>query len=47
MFVAKVTDGGTGNPLLESGDYSLPDNNTTQFWKSVAAHYAGNPDVIS
>ena len=46
MLVAKVTDGGTGNPLLESGDYSLPDNNTAQFWKSVAAHYAKNPAVM-
>jgi hypothetical protein len=46
MLVAKVTDGGTGNPLLESGDYSLPDENTALFWKSVAAHYANNPAVM-
>ena len=46
MLVAKVTDGGTGNPLLESGNYSLPDNNTTAFWKSVSQHYANNPAVM-
>ncbi|QJX00361.1 cellulase family glycosylhydrolase [Frigoriglobus tundricola] len=43
MLDVQVSDGGTGDPLLESGDYSLPDNNTAAFWTSAARHYAANP----
>jgi hypothetical protein len=46
MLTVKVTDGGTSNPLMESGNYSLPDSNTTRFWSSAATHYASNPTVL-
>jgi hypothetical protein len=42
----QVSDGGTGNPLRESGNYSLPDNNTAAFWKSAAQHYKSNSAVL-
>lgn len=46
MLLPKVTDGGTGDPTLQSGNFSLPDENTDDFWASVATRYAGNPAVM-
>jgi len=46
MLDVQVSDGGTGNPLLESGNYSLPDNNTAAFWTRAAQHYASDPAVL-